>query len=26
VLGSATPYDGLHDRLRGIGATYLSTR
>jgi len=26
VLGSATAYDGLHDRLRGIGADYLSTR
>ena len=26
VLGSATAYDGLHDRLRGTGAEYLSTR
>ena len=26
VLGSATAYDGLHGRLRGIAADYLSTR
>ncbi|MEO7844355.1 MAG: hypothetical protein ABIR82_03375 [Nocardioides sp.] len=26
LLGSAAAYDGLHDRLRGVGAAYLRTR
>ena len=26
LLGSATAYDGVHDRLRGVGQEYLRTR
>jgi hypothetical protein len=26
LLGSVTAYDGLHDRLREVGADYLRTR
>jgi hypothetical protein len=26
LLGATTAYDGLHDRLRSVGADYLRTR
>ena len=26
VLGTRRPYEGLHDRLRGVAADYLRTR
>jgi hypothetical protein len=26
LLGPVTAYDGIHDRLRGVGQEYLRTR